>query len=241
MKTVNSVRWLRISLWGIALLLVVLTPAISQNSNPGVIPIQAKAHGMTYGEWSAGWWKWLLGIPADQTSPFNWPNTGACSTGQLGSVWYLIGISPNPGTATITCTIPPGKALFFPLINVECSSLEIDPFFGATAAARQICTAADLQGVGNLFAEVDGVPLLNLTSYRAASPDFDFVVPYPNILSVPGHDVAAGAGKAAADGYYIMMAPLSHGTHTLHFGGSVLTGPLAGFSIDTTYHLTISN
>jgi hypothetical protein len=196
---------------------------------------------MTYGEWSAGWWKWLMMIPADQNSPFNWPSTGACGTGQLGSVWYLIGISPNPGTVTITCTIPPGKALFFPLINVECSNLELDPFFGATPAARQSCAAADLQGAGNLFAEVDGVALQNLTSYRAKSPDFDFVVPSPNILSVPGHDVPAGAGKASADGYYLMLAPLSNGKHTIHFGGSILTGPLSGFSIDTTYNLTISN
>jgi len=94
--------------------------AFAKNPNPGVIPPQAKAHGMTYGEWSAKWWQWAVSLPLDH-NPL--ADTADCSTGQLGSVWFLGG-SFVSSTEERDCTVPPGKALFFPIINVECSTLE---------------------------------------------------------------------------------------------------------------------
>ena len=121
----------------LALALLLVIAAQAQNSNPGVIPPQAQAHGMTYAEWTARWWQWFFSFTAT-TNP-----VADCSVGQLGSVWFLVGV---PGPTTINCSVPPGKALFFPVINVECSNVEDPPFFGATEAARRACAKSIVDG-----------------------------------------------------------------------------------------------
>jgi hypothetical protein len=59
------------------------------------------------------------------------------------------------------------------------------------------------------------------------------LVPLPdgNIFGVP----ADTYGPMVTDGYYLMLAPLSAGAHTIHFTAS-LGG---GFHLDVTYHLTV--
>jgi hypothetical protein len=42
----------------------------------------------------------------------------------------------------------------------------------------------------------------------------------------------------ADDGYYLMLAPLSPGSHTVHFGGEA---PALNFTIDVTYHITVNH
>src|SRR5262245_1253253 len=84
------------------------------NPNPGVAPPQSKAHGASYGEWSARWCQWALSFPLDQSPP---AQDGAVdvSQGQSGSVWFLAGTFG--GNATRSCTIPTGKALLFPIVT----------------------------------------------------------------------------------------------------------------------------
>ena len=48
---------------------------------------------------------------------------------------------------------------------------------------------------------------------------------------------SSATGTSVADGIYIMLAPLSPGAHTIRFR---VDFPASGFSIDTTYNLTIS-
>jgi hypothetical protein len=90
-------------------------PAQDRNLNPGVQPINSKPHGLSYGEWSARWWQWILSIPAE-TNP-NLDTTGEnCGEGQSGHVWYLAG-SFGGGPYLRTCTVPTGTSLFFPILN----------------------------------------------------------------------------------------------------------------------------
>ena len=121
--------------------------------------------------------------------------------------------------------------VFFALLNAECSSLEPDPFHGDTAAEQLACAEgfADQIDVGSLFCTIDGVVVQNLGSYRVASPQFAFTAPTPWIFGETG-----GSGTSVSDGYFVMLAPLSVGAHTLHFGWSADFG-----SIDNTYHLTV--
>ena len=42
---------------------------------------------------------------------------------------------------------------------------------------------------------------------------------------------------AMTDGYWVMLAPLSPGQHTLEFGGTV--GSPVNFTLDITYNLTV--
>ncbi len=208
------------------------TPAQDDQGNCGisfdwrVVPRCASPFGATYPEWSQSWWLWFLhqtaypdGVSAD------------CSAHQLGPVWFLVGGAPNN---PINCTVPFGKSLFFPIINVECSNLEAAPFYGKTAADRRTCAKNIMDTVTGLEVKIDGVAVHNLTSFRVATPDYEFTVPTGNIGFIPTDK--SHSGKSSADGYYLMLTPLTPGKHTLHFTGTI---PGFDYTLVTDYTLTV--
>src|SRR3954468_5031807 len=99
-------------------------PAPSDIAN-GVYKPDSKPFGKTYAEWSAAWWQWAFTQPATgATGAVIHPlldTTGAsfnAATSTSGSVIFLGG-SLGPASPLIrTITIPSGKALFFPMINL---------------------------------------------------------------------------------------------------------------------------
>jgi hypothetical protein len=224
--------------------LVVAPLAHARNRNPGVLPPHSKAFGKTYGEWSAAWWQWALTTPANR-HPLT--DSADCSAGQSGKVFFLGGTftavpgsGPNEiiGTADRDCTIPTGKAIFFPILNGECSTIEGN---GTTEAELRSCAEFLADHVEDMVVTIDGVALQNLESYRVQSPLFEFgPLPDPNIFGLtPG-----ATSPAVADGFYILLAPLSAGQHTIHFSGkAVFTAAQDGFDLtfilDVTYDLTV--
>ena len=188
------------------------------NANAGVLPPVSSAYGHTYAEWSERWWLWY--IPQTVTSNA----ITDCALGQSGEVWFLEAFGS-------TCTVPAGKALFFPVVDAECSSLESAPFFGGSPADRSACAKALIDDTSNLAAEIDGISVQNLMAYRFQTPDFNFTAPADNLNGIP-----PGSGQSTADGYYLMLAPLPVGLHTIHFKG---TFNAFGFTIDATYHLLV--
>ena len=204
--------------------------AVGNLGNPGVLPPKASAFGKTYAEWGAAWWQWALALPNDVNPWFD--ETGdMIANGQSGHVWFLTGVVNVSGTAVRRSTIPQGKALFFPVLNSECSNLEAPPFYGADEAALRECEI-----VGNplgpmRFAEIDGEAVKNIDQYYALTPVYTFSVPANNGLGVPG----PATGISVSHGIWLMLAPLSVGTHVIHFGG----GDPAGFHLDITYILTV--
>ena len=197
--------------------------------NPNVMPPQSHAFGKTYAQWSAKWWQWALSLPVDQNPFFDETGCANGANGQSGPVWFLTGVINVSGTAVRDCTVPVGKALFVPIINVECSTLEPPPFHGDNEAELRACATSF--PFADVFAEIDGVPVQNLGRYLVQSPLFTFTVPANNVLGVP-----AGTGQSVANGYYLMLHPLSAGAHVIHFGGTFSS---FGFSLDITYHLTV--
>ena len=79
-----------------------------------MMPIN-RAFAQSLEQLSAEWWQWVLSIP----TPVN-PQTDTTGqnaiVGQRGSVWFLAGVFGG-GTATRTCSVPEGTALFFPVLN----------------------------------------------------------------------------------------------------------------------------
>jgi hypothetical protein len=141
--------------------------------------------------------------------------------------------------------VPASKALFVAIINAECSNLE-----GSGTTEGELRNCADFIGTlidqGSLRASLDGNPLTNLSHFQVESPLFQFG-PLPNNNLITFFCVAQGEGCPAAPagsigisvgvGVYIMLNPLSVGTHTLQFHGEI---PAASFVVETTYHLTIT-
>lgn len=115
------------------------------------------------------------------------------------------------------------------MTNVECSTAEPPPFFGADEAELRACAGAFQDASTGMFASIDGRDAQNLDSYRTQSPLFEFDAPADNALFIPG----PVSGQSISDGVWVLLAPLSSGSHTIHFGG------FPGFPIDVTYNITV--
>ena len=217
------------------LVLLVATPpahAAGRNPNPGVIPAGGTFRGLSYGEWGARWWSTAFSIPVvDGSHPVI---SGGAFGGDNGVV-FLAGIG---GGATFEITIPAGTALFFPVLNAECSVLEPEPFHGDNEAELRACANGHIDNTSGRFAVIDGVPVSNVDAYRVESPLFEFgPLPEDNLFEFFGLDAPAGTTSPAVDaGVYLLLAPLRPGLHTVQFGG---TFDEFGFSIDSTFHITV--
>ena len=152
-----------------------------------------------------------LAIPTD---PF--PPTPSCRPSGEKHVSFLVGIfSP---TGQLDCTLPKGAALFLPVLNVDCSSVEAFPFNGGlTEAGQRDCATALMNTAFGIAASVNNAPVANIGRYRAVSPQFSFgPLPPSNALGVPG----GSSGTAVADGVYLMIKSLPVGPHTVTIHGT---------------------
>lgn len=193
-------------------------------------------------ELTADWWQWDFQIP-NAVNPNLDPTGTYCVVGQWGPIFYLSGGGPGP--ISRTCTVPAGKTLFFPIINVECSSIEPPPYQGRTDAERTACVQSWMNGLVRsslklTIRSTDAGPAANvnvphLENYALRSPTFTFVLPPDNQFGVP----AGTAAYAMSDGIWV-MARLAPGRYTVHFEGKMLPPGAPGENDqDVTYYLTV--
>jgi hypothetical protein len=220
-------------------------------------------YGRTYNRWSAAWWQYVFAQPAS-VNPLN-DSTGAnCAVGQSGAVFFLVG-TLGGGSAERNCTVPAGKALFFPLVNQFALHVRCTP---QTEQAPGLCDqdnspqlvwndllvpAFNYAAATTLHATIDEVQVGNLgdpatTPYRACvgpftpcSPaSFSSTFPTDNLFSSQGLPAGTYA-PSVADGFYLLLAPLTPGMHTINFGGTANnTAGNNPSTQDITYHLTVS-
>lgn len=156
------------------------------------------------------WWQWAMASPRS-SSPVSDQTGERCGNGQQGEFWFLAG---GYGSSKIrrNCTVPAGKSLFFPLINMV---------YWPTSEGGETFTcnrAKELAALNNdtaieLFAEIDGQAVEHLEQYRVASQQcFDV------FDRVPQAQKPYKAFPSATDGYWLQIGPLSPGRHTLKFG-----------------------
>jgi hypothetical protein len=239
MQSQTKRNWHRvIAIAGIAMGLTVLPVirGLAQAGNPGVAPPNSSLYGLSYSEWGARWWQWSYSIPLHVNTSANDPTGAQCGINQNGPVWFLAGTIG--GAATRSCTIPAGRAIFFPIVNAinDYPCPEPPPFEPAPGQSLEAFLTEGAKGfidpVTVLEVDLDGKSFGDLFSYRATSKLFAFTGAAD--LAAIDSCVTGSPQLAVADGYWIMLRPLSPGSHTLHFKGS---GP--SFSTEATYHLTI--
>jgi hypothetical protein len=204
----------------------------SSSSNPAIFPPDSQPYGLTYGEWTAKWWQWADSIPTANNPQLD--QTGkdcAQAQNQTGPVWFLAGTSG--GSAERTCTIPAGKAILLPIVNI---AYVRDA--GETKEEMLAFVKRTMDKVTTLEASVDGTPLQNLSNYRIQSPFFNATLPKDNVVGDP-----EGTYLEVADGYWVFLEPLSPGQHEIRLHGTLIdpTSPTPSFETAVTYHLTISN
>jgi hypothetical protein len=193
--------------------------------NPGVLPINSNFQGYTYGEWSALSWQWTYSLPLATHPLFGDDNDP--SQNQPKHLWFLGGTfsavdEPNGdvlGEADRNIKVPSGTALWVQMISAEASVAEGN---GDTEEelrdfARFLMSFVDPD---SLFCTVDGKALKDPADYYAESPLFVWgPLPEGNIFDDPVHFPAGQTSPSVAAGYYVLLAPLPVGKHTLHFGG----------------------
>jgi len=214
----------------VALTLCVLSAAAlavtGGNQNPGIAPPNSSAHGMTYGEWGGVWWNWVLQFPWSG-SPFNPADDGSFTMqGQSGPVYFLSGMFG--GSAVRSVTIPPGKAIFFPIVNY----VDWYPDDGLTEAYLRAKAHAHVDPVSAMTCTIDGKAVNDLWAYRGESPAGGFAIELPagSLLS----DAPWSSPLCISDGYWLMVEPLTPGAHTLRFACASPT-----VSLDMSYNITV--
>jgi hypothetical protein len=218
-------------------------PAKAASPNPGVVPNVAKAYDLL----SVAWWKYVLSQPA-ASNPLT-DDTGArCAINQAGPVFF-IGGDFNGNNAPITrdqCKVPAGRALFFPIVNavdVHVPGLDTQDTPQLIWDDLQITLAFK---VTSLHASVDGTPVSNLdpatSPYRGCAGPVRPCAPRSFTLRLPAGNLfgidAGTYAPAVADGFYLLLAPLRPGPHTVTFGGQGHLG--TDFSQEITYRLVVT-
>jgi hypothetical protein len=213
--------------------LVLILP-IKVYAQAEAFPPGSNPHGLSYGEWSAEWWKWLDGIPKDRNPAAD--KTGAfCSVNQntTGPVWFLAGTWGSKEERS--CAIPDGKSILISPIEMLCSPAD-QPGMKTEEDMRK-CAKEDQDKVKLVKVTVDGIEVPNISDYRFQSPLFNLSLPENNVQGVPAQEV-----QGVSDGYFVMLKPLSSGEHEIRSTGSLAEVTVEGtqnFASDVIYHITV--
>ncbi len=204
-----------------------------------IIPPNVEAYGTSYSALAGAWWNWALNQPPamnpilDETGQFAAVGQDE-DWGQGKKIFFLAG---NFGGETVReCTVPKGKALFFPLAN----NLFVSPEEGTVEEVR---SAANDATAPTSFLEciIDGVPVADLFAYRAQSP------PGGSPFEIrPGSFAATllpprGPEPAVADGYWLLLELGGGAEHVIEFSARVGDPQAPDFQLSVKYLLTVED
>lgn len=182
-----------------------------------VFPPTAHPYGQSYTEWTVNWMQEFMTFTC-ATNPWLNPDNGVLFY-QNGPVYFMAGLSTPSASADVT--VPHGKAILFPLVNLlndyPCPDPSFEPAPGQTLEEFLTEGAINfLPPVSNLSVTIDGHSVSNLTNYQFVSDMFSFTGD-PSLSGCFDGCVTGNPQSGVTNGYYIMLKPLSKGTHTVHY------------------------
>lgn len=177
--------------------------------------IDERPFGISFGQWTVEWWKWLLSCP-NPVNPAADTDGANSSMNQHGPVWFLAGTFGEKIVRYRKSTIPYDRSILFPVINYEVNFLEKPEI----NTENELVTNAveDQNDIIKVTAQVDHQLL---TVCRVQSDPKLFIVDLPpeNCLGLPSTRI-----EIASDGYWVFLKPLSTGLHKIFFHGSCSGG-----------------
>ncbi len=231
-----------------ALALVCMATTVTAGNGKGVYPPDKPTPYGTYAELSAQWWQWACSIPVD-SHPLN--DLGPASLNQPEHLWFLGGTwtasmiaeGTMLATATRSIEVPRDTALFFPILNAECSTWELqnlfDPPMDPTDENLTDVATDWMDPAKVMQCKIDGRAIGDVWGYRVVSAPFDMALCEGNLINGE-----AGSTRAVSDGVYLLVAPLPVGQHTIEFYGYSdnkiqKQGMSFNFILDIEYTITV--
>ena len=242
---------------------LIAVPLISfaQSENEDLMyPVNSSINGTSFKDWTEKWWQWFVSIPkkhnhnmenalGDKYEPVE------CSFQQdpASPVFFVPYVMKEKGqpAAEATCNVPEGKTV---MLGIDNGWMDTgDP---RTKGADAKTLASYVQETNIYPTEFDitldgkPIPLTNEEKYRVLTDPFNMT--FPEVVSPEDAmwDEPPGTYMAVADGWYLMLKPLSPGEHTLHYttgyrdSRSDPTIPMGQgnkepYIQDVTYHLIV--
>ena len=185
---------------GVALALVaVQSVSAAPPATRGILPPDARPLGFTLTELAAAWNQWGFGTAED-----NPLLAVRCEQSPLDPRIWFLPVSLG-GEWENTCNVPPGSFLVLTAGGSECSNLEPEPFFGADEADLLACVNETFEWLTYVEFTFNGKTVTDLADYIVTTPMYT----YP-----PNNLFGADAGISRDKGYFLVLHPLSRGTHT---------------------------
>lgn len=231
-------------------------------------PPDSNPYDQSYADWAIRWWEWALSFPQADHPIEN--DAFDCTQGQSGPVWFLAGHGAR-ATPPVTreCTMPSGRAIFFPIINSlthSCPEIwgELDCEY-ADPAFLDNSAEAWLEFPVRMEVEVDGESIPNLERFATISSTFHYeytssepswlwhpqCTDPPDCLPVEDFDCILpwedgnvcgelpGLKYFITPGYWVMVEPLDTGEHTIRIH-AIMNPTDPWFELDVTYNLNVT-
>lgn len=173
-------------------------------------------YGMSFANWTAKWWQWVLSLP-NEDSPVRDATGEKASLSQAGPVWFLAGTIG--GIVERRCVIPAEKSILLPILNH--GGTLADSKKSKTEQELQIFAKKEMDIISDIHATIDNKDLTDLRQYRVTTPIFDVSLPKNSLF-----DGIPGPTKGCSDGYWLFLLPLIKGKHEIKTFGSCLSGKI---------------
>lgn len=205
--------------------LAVVPAALAGIPNPAYSG-KAKVGKVKPADWVGHWFQWFYATPEGYHPLYDTAGDYA-GIGQRGPVWFL-----TPGLAQDDITrdirVPAGVALFFPLRYSEFDNAGRLPINYLTTADLYSVVQGDvdLMDSSELFCVVDEgtgseYTLADIAKRRIKSTVFSYGVgpdTLPLFFPEPTPVLGEMVNPAVADGYWVMLRPMTVGAHTVRYG-----------------------
>ena len=183
-------------------LLVLSMPATAAGpAIPGLLPPNARAHGLSLTDLASAWTLWAFGTSAEVNPILD----VRCERSPIDPRIWFLPVSLG-GEWTNTCKVPPGSFLALLPGGTEFSNLEPEPFYGADAEQLRACVDENVALLNYVEFTLDGKTVTNLD---------DYVVTTRLLTLPPNNLLSAESGLSLMKGYFLVIPPLSRGTHVL--------------------------
>ncbi len=224
--------------------------ASSQSTEPRFFPVKSSPYGTPFQEWTQKWWQWYLSVPKQNNHNFEAVSgyvPKECSFLQNASspVFFVPYVLREKGVqATASCEIPPNKAV---MVGIDNGLMDYGD--SRVEEPKTVEKITEMVKKSNEFpvefdVTLDGKPI-NLTNEekdRVTSAPFYIVLPENNIWN----EAPNTPYTAVADGWYLLLEPLSPGKHVLDYttGYKVQPSPVGpanpeGYTQEVTYNLLV--